>query len=99
MRRGRRHRSHPCPPPSRREGVRRKIAVLLCALVGAVLIAMPAARAANASVNIQNFSFQPQSVTINVGETVTWTMEDPGTQHTVTADGSSFSSAPLSTGQ
>ncbi|TMK88458.1 MAG: hypothetical protein E6G57_06805, partial [Actinobacteria bacterium] len=60
---------------------------------------MPAARAADSSVSIQNFSFQPQSVTINVGETVTWTMRDVNTQHTVTADDNSFNSGNLSTGQ
>jgi len=80
--------------------VRRKTGVLLGALaVAAVAVAgIQAAQAANAAVSIQNFSFQPQGVTINVGETVTWTMKDMGTQHTVTANDNSFSSSNLSTG-
>ena len=44
----------------------RRIAVLLCALGAALLVAAPPALAANASVAIQNFSFQPQGVTIKV---------------------------------
>jgi plastocyanin len=79
--------------------VRRKVGVLLCGLAAAAVVGVPAARAANSSVSIQNFSFQPQSVTINVGETVTWTMRDMNTQHTVTADDSSFNSGNLSTNQ
>src|SRR5207248_3884904 len=58
----------------------------------------PPAHGANSAVNIQNFSFQPQSVTINAGESVTWTQRDMNTQHTVTADDNSFSSSNLSTG-
>jgi len=79
--------------------VRRKIGVLACTLAAAAVVGVPAAWGANSSVSIQNFSFQPQSVTINVGETVTWTMRDANTQHTVTADNSSFNSGNLSTGQ
>jgi plastocyanin len=71
----------------------------LGALAAAAFFAVPAAWAANSSVSIQNFSFQPQGVTVNVGESVTWTMKDANTQHTVTADDSSFNSGGLNTGQ
>ncbi|MBV8982821.1 MAG: cupredoxin family copper-binding protein [Acidimicrobiia bacterium] len=79
--------------------MRRKLGVLLSALTAAALIAIPAADAASGSVSIQNFSFQPHDVTVNVGDTVTWTMRDANTQHTVTADDNSFSSSALSVGQ
>jgi plastocyanin len=48
------------------------------------------------SVTIQNFSFQPASVTIAVGGTVTWTNQD-STAHTATGQG--FNTGPLSRGQ
>jgi len=79
--------------------VRSRVGLLLGALTVAVgVVGMAPARAADAAVGIQNFSFQPQGVTINVGDTVTWTMKDMGTQHTVTANDGSFSSSNLSTG-
>lgn len=58
------------------------------AAVAAVAVALVAA-AASQSVTVQNFSFQPPSVTVNAGESVTWTNMDP-TTHTVTADNASF---------
>ena len=46
----------------------------------------PVARtAADASVTIKDFAFSPSSVTIGVGDTVTWTNQD-STQHTATGD-------------
>jgi plastocyanin len=42
-------------------------------------------------------AFSPASVTVKVGETVTWTNKD-STTHTVTADKGEFSSDPLSKG-
>jgi len=71
----------------------------LCAL-GAVMlvVAIPVARAAPASVSIQGFAFNPSGVTISAGETVTWTQKDAGTQHTATADDDSWGSQALSTG-
>jgi len=46
---------------------------------------------------IQNFAFDPDPISIAVGDTVTWTNED-GTTHTVTADDDSFDSGNLSSG-
>jgi len=81
--------------------VRRGFGVLLCAFAATAVVGLPAAHASNAAVNIQNFSFQPQNVTVSVGDTVTWTMEDANTQHTVTSDDNppSFNSPTLNTGQ
>lgn len=47
----------------------------------------PVARAAaSASVTIRDFDFTPKSVTVNEGDTVTWTNQGP-TVHTATGDG------------
>jgi amicyanin len=51
-----------------------------------------------AQVTIQNFAFSPASVTIKVGDTVTWTNKDSAA-HTVTYDnGTTFASSSLATG-
>jgi plastocyanin len=50
----------------------------------------------NAVVNIQNFSFQPSSVTVAVGGAVTWTNQD-NTPHTATGNG--ISTGTLNRGQ
>jgi amicyanin len=51
---------------------------LLCMilLVVAVLLLSGISSAATVQVNISNFKFQPQSVTIQKGDTVTWTNQD-----------------------
>ena len=51
-----------------------------------------------AAVGIASFAFAPSRVTVSVGTRVIWTNEQPGVQHTVTADDGSFGSAPLATG-
>ena len=57
----------------------------------------PAARkAASASVTIANFAFSPATVTINVGDTVTWTNSDD-VAHSAT--GSGFDTGLLNQGQ
>jgi len=64
-------------------------------MVGSVV--MPAARAATASVTIVDFAFNPSSLTINLGDTVTWT--NTGTYaHTVTSDTGAFASGQLANG-
>ncbi len=40
------------------------------------------------TVNIQNFAFNPETVTVNKGDTVTWTNNDSATHHIVADDGS-----------
>jgi plastocyanin len=57
----------------------------------------PVARvAASASVTIKDYSFSPSSVTVNVGDTVTWTNAGP-TAHTAT--GSGFDTGLLDKGE
>jgi len=45
----------------------------------------PAAAASN-TVTIQGFAFSPASLTVNVGDTVTWVNKDAGVQHSATSD-------------
>jgi len=54
--------------------------------------------AADASVAIEGFAFSPQSVTVNVGDTVTWTNGDAA-PHTATAGDGSFDTGTISQGQ
>ena len=54
------------------------------------LLCLPAARAANVNVTVSGFSFNPSTVNINAGDTVTWT--GIGAGHTVTANDGSFRS-------
>jgi plastocyanin len=70
--------------------------IMTCALIGvalllaasALLASAPRAQAASTvSVEISNFAFQPASVTIQVGDTVTWTNLDSAA-HTATDTGS-----------
>lgn len=62
-----------------------------------VLVVHPA-RAQSMSVTIVNFSFQPATLTIPVGTTVTWTNQDTA-PHTSTSDTGVWNSGTLSTGQ
>src|SRR4051794_30113212 len=52
------------------------------------------APAAIAEVNIQNYSFQSQSITVNAGDTVKWTNLDPD-RHTTTSDTGLWDSGEL----
>ena len=53
---------------------------------------------ATASVIIRDFEFAPATVTVNEGDTVTWTNEGP-TPHTATADDGSFDTGTLREGE
>jgi amicyanin len=53
--------------------------------------------AQGASVEIKNFAFDPKTVTVKVGQTVTWTNQDSAA-HTVTGDGG-IDSGDLSKGK
>lgn len=48
------------------------------------------------SIDIQNFSFNPATLTVKMGDTVTWTNNDSA-NHQIKSD--TFNSAPLSNGQ
>lgn len=66
------------------------------AAVAALVLGVGAVSAA-AGVDITGFAFSPAEVTVEVGETVTWTNSDP-VAHTVTADGGAFDSGALDSG-
>lgn len=69
---------------------------LLLAGVGLLVVALPAS-AADSPVSIAAFAYDPSSVTITVGDTVTWTNND-AVGHTVTADDGSFNSGSFGNG-
>ncbi|MGH3913557.1 MAG: hypothetical protein ACRDTC_09115 [Pseudonocardiaceae bacterium] len=56
----------------------------------------PVVLQADHSVSIKNLQFNPQTMDMAVGDTVTWTNnETDGTVHTITADGGGFSSGDV----
>jgi plastocyanin len=57
-----------------------------------------ATAAADTGVTISDFQFAPASVTIDVGDTVTWTNDGP-TPHSATADDGSFDTGIFNAGQ
>jgi MYXO-CTERM domain-containing protein len=54
--------------------------------------------AASGSVTITDFEFSPATITVNEGDTVTWTNDGP-TPHTATAEDGSFDTGNLNKGQ
>ena len=60
-------------------------------------IAASTVLAADSSVTIAGFAFAPSTVTIQVGDSVTWTNED-STPHTATAEDGSFDTGQLANG-
>ncbi len=76
----------------------------LLAALGAALCAIPivgfgqSANSAAHVVVIKQMHFNPQAVSVTVGDTVQWKNEDIFT-HTVTADDGSFDSGPIAPGQ
>ena len=67
------------------------------ALLGVALVGGGAALAADHAVAISGFAFSPKTITVTVGDTVTWTNSDP-TAHTATADDGSFDTGTLGNG-
>ena len=63
------------------------------------VLAMPgAADAASVSATVVNNSYNPEPVTVDAGDTVTWTNIDP-VAHTVTADDFAYGSGTMVTSQ
>lgn len=73
--------------------------MILALAVGLAFTAVPArgdGKGANHDVSIINGAFNPASITIKVGDTVTWTNNDADHDHTVSGNG--FSSGNLKHG-
>jgi plastocyanin len=68
---------------------------LLGLLAGAAVLAAPAG-AEDVSVKIDNFTFNPQRVTVKAGTTITWTNQDD-IPHTVASGTKAFRSKTLDT--
>ena len=69
------------------------------ALVGATLTAgalAPVMAGADVTVKIDNFTFEPETLTVKAGTTITWTNQDD-IPHTVVASGRTFKSKALDT--
>jgi plastocyanin len=62
-------------------------------LLGA-LVAAPSVGAADVGIDIAGFAFSPQSVTVHVGDTVTWSNADLQS-HTATADDGSWNTGTI----
>jgi plastocyanin len=65
--------------------------VVVAALVGGTALA------ADQAVAIGGFAFSPATITVSVGDTITWTNNDPQT-HTATADDASWNSGNIAGG-
>lgn len=60
-------------------------AVSTAPATGAAASSAPAAQSSgNVVVNVKGMSFSPASITVNVGDKVTWRFDDGGIPHTVT---------------
>src|SRR5215210_9246077 len=72
--------------------------VALFALFALVPLAGAAPRAAETkNVTIKDFAFDPKTISVNIGDTITWTNDGPS-PHTVSADDGSFDSGNLDKG-
>lgn len=71
--------------------------VIATVVVAATLAVAPLVDAANTGVDIAGFAFAPQTVTVHVGDTVTWSNSD-ARSHTATADGGSFDTGTIANG-
>jgi plastocyanin len=73
------------------------VAALAVAALCAGAPASQGAPAADAGVQIDQFAFLPQRITVKPGTTVTWTNDDDDS-HTVASSAKLFKSGPLDTG-
>jgi plastocyanin len=69
----------------------------LVVALAAVFWVAPAVLAADEDVTIAGFAFSPATVTVSVGDTVTWTNNDAAT-HSATANGGSFDTGNIGNG-
>lgn len=78
------------------------VAALLITLTACSTATTPAASTepvAENQVTVADRMYSPKTLTISVGETVTWVFADKGMAHNVVADDNSFRSDLMSTGQ
>jgi plastocyanin len=68
--------------------------VAASAVVALVLALAPSVLAADHAVDIAGFAFSPTSITVSVGDTVTWSNAD-AQSHTATADDGSFDTGTI----
>src|SRR5438105_14035333 len=74
------------------------VVIALLALFTLVPLAGAAPRAAETkTISIKDFAFDPKTISVNVGDTITWTNDGPS-PHTVTADDGSFDAGNLDKG-
>jgi amicyanin len=78
----------------KKNGLRSPAALLSAASIAAVLGCVAPAFGAELDVKIDNFTFNPQTITVKAGTTVTWTNEDD-IPHTVVATAKAFKSKVL----
>jgi plastocyanin len=74
---------------------RQRMSAVLAAVMLILAGSTPTTRAAVQPVSIAGFSFNPATLSITVGDSVTWTNTDP-VAHTITSDTSIWNSGPLS---
>lgn len=67
-------------------------------VAGAAICLSGMANAADIKADIQGMSFSPATITVSVGDTITFTNRD-GAPHTATAEDGSFTTATLSNGK
>ena len=72
-------------------------ALQVAVLAGVTVVPITAARAADATVKIDNFTFAPQQFSVKIGTTVTWDNEDD-IPHTVASSTKLFRWNALDTG-
>ncbi len=73
------------------------VTALAVAVLAAGALASQGAPAADPKVQIDQYAFLPQRITVKPGTTVTWTNDDDDS-HTVTSSAKLFKSRPLDTG-
>jgi plastocyanin len=84
----------------RRAGARARVlsAVVISLGLAAGCSGSSTPSATGTAVSIKSFAFHPQTLTVSVGSTVTWTQRDDSV-HTVTASDKAFDSGNLAKGQ
>jgi plastocyanin len=70
---------------------------VLAVIAGLLALAVAPGASADLGIDIKGFTFDPQVMTIHVGQSVSWTNSDPQ-NHTATADDGSFDTGTILNG-